>query len=65
MIIMDRCFSFGGMTTDVSVGTNFDTIDFLAAVTTWNRWLKQKVGISQTQVLKTCNVHMGGVSHHD
>jgi hypothetical protein len=49
----------------LTIGTNFDTIDPLAAVARWNRGMKQKVGISQSRDLKTYNSHMGGVDHHE
>jgi hypothetical protein len=39
----------------VSADTNFDTIDPLAAVTGWNSFIKQKVGMSQPRVAKPTN----------
>jgi hypothetical protein len=49
--------------TCVSIGTNCDNVDILAAVTTWNRGIKQKVDTLETRVLKIYNSHVGGVDH--
>lgn len=43
----------------VSIDTNFDTINLLAAFIGWNRFMKQKVGVPQPLVLKSYNSHTG------
>lgn len=50
---------------EVTIATNYDTVEPIVTVKRYNREKKKKIGVPQPHVFNSYNKHMGGVDLHD